>query len=109
MSAVAGGPKHAASVVAAPVVTPVGSEKGVPPAAAVMADAGARLVRMVSGLAGDHSGEERRKVDGQAGLLARAAVGVVLGPICHPALTQRRTVPLALVSASAVHLGTMRQ
>jgi hypothetical protein len=48
-------------------VAAVGSEEYVPAAAGVLADAGAWLARVVLDLAGDHFGEERGKVDGEAG------------------------------------------
>src|SRR6266702_4710759 len=77
--AIAGGPEHPPGVVAAPIMPAVRPEEDVSAAAAVLADASAWLVRMISDLAGDHFGEESGKVNGEAGLPARATVGVVLG------------------------------
>jgi len=77
---VAGGAEHAAGVVAAPVVAAVRAEGQVLAAAAVQARAGASLTGvLVLELAGDQLVQERRQVDGQARLPARAAIRVVLG------------------------------
>ena len=74
---VAGGAEDAAGV-AAPVVAPARAEEDVLAAAVVLAVARARRMQMVPDLPGDQLVEEWREIDGQTGLPARAAVGVVL-------------------------------
>jgi hypothetical protein len=77
MPSVARRPKHAAAVVAAPIVAAVRSEEHVPAAAAVQAGATAWLAGMILDLGGEQLGEEGRKVNGEVWLPVRAAVRVV--------------------------------
>ena len=87
VASVAGGAEHAAGVVAASVVAAVRAEEHVPAAAAMLGGTSTRWMGVGLDVAGDQVGEERREVDGQAGLPVRAPVGVIF---------RRQTVELAV-------------